>query len=57
MAFSLTFDTGNAAFCEDGLRDESARILRRVAERLADGETEGLCMDANGNRVGSWRLD
>ena len=60
--FTLTIKTGNAAFAnEDGdaySRDrEIARLLRKVAKRLEDGdggvELETI-IDSNGNVVGKW---
>lgn len=59
MAFTLTIETGNAAFGEDEYeRDvEIARILRTLAERFDDGVadlTQGAVRDVNGNRVGEW---
>jgi len=54
--FQITFTTDNAAFEGDELFMESGRILAHVAERVADGQTSGLCRDNNGNRVGEWTL-
>lgn len=56
--FKLEIDTGNAAFDEDngGAGEEIARILKAVADKVADGYTEGPCTDFNGNRVGRWYL-
>jgi hypothetical protein len=57
--FKLTIDTDNAAF-EDGGNDEVARILRKLADRVEYGDRladdNGACLDANGNRVGTWEL-
>lgn len=53
--FTLTIDTGNAAFDDAG--PELARILRELAARLEPGLTcDGGAdvRDTNGNRVGSW---
>lgn len=57
--FKLTMDTDNAAF-EDGYKtEEIARILRRIAENVENGETDnsGVAMDINGNIVGGWSID
>lgn len=35
-------------------RGESARILRRIAERLEEGADYGRAFDLNGNAVGRW---
>lgn len=50
--FYLNIVTDNAAF--EDLEAEIARILRRVAARVEQGEQSGGVMDANGNRVGDW---
>lgn len=55
MAFKMEFSTGNAAFEEDG-NYEIARILRKVADQVILGETEGIARDINGNTVGEWSL-
>lgn len=50
--------TDNDAFAEDngGPGEECARIMRRIADSLDEGYTSGLCVDANGNTVGSWEV-
>jgi hypothetical protein len=53
--FKLEFETGNAAFT-DNLREECARILRKIADQLESGRECGRCMDYNGNAVGDWEL-
>jgi hypothetical protein len=54
MKFTLTIDMDNAAF--DTPVAEVARILRDLAKRLDNGETETLTdatlRDINGNAVG-----
>lgn len=53
MKIMIEFDTDNAAFEND--RDtECARILRLVADRIANGETSGRLRDINGNDIGTW---
>lgn len=55
--FRLQIKCDNAAFADDGIETEVARILRRVAADVAEqGDRSGVCMDANGNRVGSYTL-
>ena len=63
--FTLTIDTGNAAFHDDtdvegddtgAAAIECARILRAVATALLNYTTDGRCIDSNGNRAGSWEL-
>ena len=53
--FKLKFETDNAAF-ESSTGDEAARILRQIAERLENYDTDGAVMDANGNKIGAWSL-
>lgn len=55
MRFTMEIDCDNAAFA-DRPELEVARILADAADRLLKGRLAGPCMDANGNRVGSWRL-
>lgn len=59
--FTLTINCDNTAF-EDNQGSEIARILCRLAEhvdgRSADvGRGSGAVFDANGNRVGEWRIE
>jgi hypothetical protein len=49
----ITIKTDNDAFADDEGREVS-RILRDIAQDIEDGRTHGPCMDANGNKVGSW---
>lgn len=55
--FTMTFDTGNAAFDNGWGGDEAADILKRVSNQLREGYTSGLLNDSNGNRVGSWDVE
>ena len=54
--FELRIETDNAAFDEGNGRQEVARILRELAEKvmIQDG---GTINDANGNRAGLWAYD
>lgn len=63
--FKLEIETGGAAFCDPftGEEDEIAechelyRIIdEQVLRKIAYGYKEGVCMDINGNKVGSWSL-
>jgi hypothetical protein len=53
--FTMEFATDNAAF-EEGWGTEIAGILRKVAQRVEDGDSAGAVMDSNGNTVGQWEL-
>jgi hypothetical protein len=55
--FTLTINTDNAAFEGDNRNYEVASILDTVVAKLNDGETSGVCRDANGNKVGEWKLE
>lgn len=60
MNFKIEFSTDNDAFrFEDGTLDEEAvaNELRKIADAVGGGCQNGAVMDANGNRVGSWRID
>lgn len=54
----LKFSSGNAAFDESPY-EETARILRRLADNIADGGhyIQGDLTDINGNRVGSFHFE
>jgi hypothetical protein len=55
MRLKVEIDTDNAAFVDViEERDELKRIMDRVADRAACGETGGKCLDINGNTVGRW---
>lgn len=56
MSFKLKIKTDNAAFAEDGNggKNEVARILREIAEKLEAGYDVGSARDINGNKVGEW---
>lgn len=60
MIFTLKLRMDNAAFDDDGTsggeRPELARILRQVAENVSRQDW-GATIDANGNRVGEWRVE
>lgn len=51
MTFTVAIKCDNAAF-EDDAASELARILRVIIDKLERGQTEGACIDYNGNRVG-----
>lgn len=56
--FTLTILTGNAAFdpAAGGAHSELPRLLRKAADKVTDGQTEGVLVDANGNVVGEFSL-
>jgi hypothetical protein len=58
MSFKLKIATDNAAFTEDGNdgRNEVARILREIAEKLESSFDCGTARDINGNKVGEWSI-
>jgi hypothetical protein len=53
---TVTIETDNAAF-EGDAGPELSRILRGLARRLEDGETQGRLRDSNGNTVGRFELE
>lgn len=52
----IVFGTDNAAFTSehapDAKRDEIARVLRNLAEKIERGEPVSKVMDSNGNSIG-----
>jgi hypothetical protein len=57
MSFTLKFKTDNAAFGDGAGAAEVARILRDVADKVANGRDYGSVQDINGNTVGDWDLE
>ncbi len=67
-AFTLRIKTSNAAFRDenvddedsdvhaDAARQEVARILRSIADRIDAGDDSGTIHDSNGNSVGRYDL-
>ncbi len=51
----VQFNTDNAAF--DEATTEIARILRKIAEDVENGETAKGILDFNGNRIGQWEFN
>lgn len=53
----IKFRTDNAAF-DDSPEFETARILRKVADKIEQGLASGRyqnILDSNGNIVGTWK--
>ena len=55
MKAVIEIEMDNAAF-EDSPASELARILRAIAAKVANGETEIVARDINGNSVGSLEI-
>lgn len=60
MKFALEISTDNAAF-EDDCAAEVRRILDRAIDQIEQQgrlgvDARGTLSDANGNRVGDWRM-
>ena len=55
--FTMQFNTDNAAFEYSGGASETARILRKLAGRIEEGDFDGKIMDANGNSIGTFKLN
>ena len=55
--FTLNIETHSAAIAEDDRELEIARILRKTAERVENGQTSGTLLDINGASVGTWEMD
>ena len=53
--FTLQIETGNAAF-DESPASELARILRKAADRIEAGQSEGYLFDHNGNRCGTYSI-
>lgn len=67
--FRMEIFTGGSAFRDENCWDENCnevldphatevrRLLREVHFKLDIGETSGILIDINGNRVGSWKYE
>lgn len=55
--FKLEFSTDNAAFEYSYGANETARILRKLAKRIEDGDFDGKVMDSNDNSIGTYELN
>ena len=60
----IEIKTSGAAFAnEDGEFDvycggeEVNRILKKIVKDIRNGYETGSCMDINGNKVGTWKLE
>ena len=53
----IEYTEDNAAFSGGTAPAENARILRKIADQVEEGRTDGVIMDVNGNRVGTWSTD
>lgn len=51
----VKFETDNDAFTPTP-HFECARILSNIVEKLETEQTDGVIMDVNGNKVGTWKL-
>ena len=54
MDFRIHIDMTNDAFLQPTYLPELNRILKVVADQVADGNVEGYCTDINGNTVGTF---
>lgn len=61
--FKLEIKTGGAAFRDENGEDLDPRarelrvLLGKVEVQLANGLTDGVLMDSNGNKVGHWSCE
>jgi len=55
--FVLKFKIGNAAFQDGEGREETARILEKIAQQVLDGSNGAKILDINGNVVGRWDVE
>lgn len=57
LMFKLEFETDNEAFSYSYGASETARILRKLAQRIEAGDLDGNVLDINGNSVGTYELN
>lgn len=58
----IEIKTGNAAYSENGVlttegRYELQRNLMDICREITNGYDNGVIMDINGNKVGTWSVD
>lgn len=58
----IEIKTGGAAYSEDDVltvegRYELRRNLMDISRKLMNGYDNGVIMDINGNKVGTWSID
>lgn len=56
VSFNLEIDTGNQSMV-DNPPYEIGEALQDIAELLEYGNTKGVIMDTNGNRIGAWKME
>lgn len=57
MKLKIEMNIDNEAFQDDWHgSSEIGRILTKVVQDIANGETSGVCRDWNGNAVGRWGI-
>ncbi len=57
MRITIDIETDNAAFEDGGGFAEKKRILRSIANRVAEGELDGRERDTNGNTVAQFQVE
>lgn len=67
--FKVSIKTGGSAFRDETEVDEDGNyaldstghevrcLLKTISDKLASGESGGVLMDINGNRVGEWSYE
>jgi hypothetical protein len=55
--FKVEFSIDNAAFQDGFGREETARILRKIAEQVKNGSNSSKISDINGNVIGAWKVN
>lgn len=53
---TITIETGNAAFEDNGNFTETATILRKLAAKFDNGVVPGKLLDTNGNACGKVKI-
>lgn len=58
----IEIKTGGAAYSDEDVltydgRLELKRNLEKISRRIVDGYDDGVIMDINGNKVGTWSVE
>ena len=52
----ITFNTDNAAFEHYGMAFQVRHIFQDILGEIECGQTSGVIMDLNGNKIGKWEI-
>jgi hypothetical protein len=57
MDLAININLDNEAFNDDGQHEEIKRCLSAIARKIENGQTDGVVIDSNGNKVGNFTIE